>query len=146
VLTTSSDSDRRGTEHDRESRTTSAVCAPSSRENHNHRERERAATIRTVPIPWAGGLFERKNINIYFFQIKYTESILSNTTRKPLRYEITKMLTAVSKKNKFVVLFAVIFGTLSFPAPKQDLKDYRQYAAGLREHLVIFKRIANVIF
>ena len=56
------------------------------------------------------------------------------------------MLTAVSKKNKFVVLFAVIFGTLSFPAPKQDLKDYRQYAAGLREHLVIFKRIANVIF
>jgi len=41
--------------------------------------------------------------------------ILSNRTRKwlGLRFEITKMLTAV--KNKFTVLFITIFGTLSFP-------------------------------
>ena len=48
----------------------------------------------------------------YIFQIKYTEAILSNSTRKLLWFEITKMLIAV--KNKFVVLFIIIFGTLSF--------------------------------
>jgi len=37
----------------------------------------------------------------YIFQIKYTETILSNGTRKLLWFEITKMLIAV--KNKFVV-------------------------------------------
>jgi len=31
----------------------------------------------------------------YIFQIKYTEAILSNSTRKPLWFEITKMLVAV---------------------------------------------------
>jgi len=49
----------------------------------------------------------------YIFQIKYTEAILSNITRKLLWFEITKMLIAV--KNKFVVSFVVIFGTVSFP-------------------------------
>jgi len=39
----------------------------------------------------------------YVFQIKYTEAILSNSTRKLLWFEITKMLTAV--KNNFIVLF-----------------------------------------
>ena len=38
----------------------------------------------------------------YIFRIKYTEAILSNTTRKLLWYEITKMLIAV--KNKLIVL------------------------------------------
>ena len=47
------------------------------------------------------------------FQIKYTEAILSNSTRKLLRFEINKMLIAV-KKNKFIVLFMVIFVTVSF--------------------------------
>jgi len=46
----------------------------------------------------------------YIFQINYTVAILSNSTRKLLRFEITKMLIAVSR-NKFIV----IFGTLSFP-------------------------------
>ena len=32
---------------------------------------------------------------LYVFQIKYTETILSNSTRKLLRYEVTKMLIAV---------------------------------------------------
>ena len=33
----------------------------------------------------------------YIFQIKYTEAILSNSTRKLLRFEITRMLIAVKK-------------------------------------------------
>jgi len=47
-----------------------------------------------VPVPWAGH-FQCQNINI-FFQIKYAEAILSNSTRKLLWFEITKMLIAVS--------------------------------------------------
>jgi len=50
----------------------------------------------------------------YIFQIKYTKAILSNSTRKLLWFEISKMLIAVSK-NKFIVLFTIIFGTFSFP-------------------------------
>jgi len=48
----------------------------------------------------------------YIFQIKYTEAILSNSTRKLLLFEISRMLIAVFKK---LLLFTVIFGTLSFP-------------------------------
>jgi len=49
-----------------------------------------------------------------FFQIKCAEAILSNITRKLLWFEICKMLIAVIK-NKFIVLFIMMFGTLSFP-------------------------------
>jgi len=42
------------------------------------------------------------------------EAILSNSTRKLLWFEIGKMLIAVLK-SKFIVLFIMIFGTLSFP-------------------------------
>jgi len=49
----------------------------------------------------------------YIFQIKHTEAITPNTTRKLLWFEITKMPIAV--KNKFIVSFNIIFGTLSFP-------------------------------
>jgi len=42
---------------------------------------------------------------------------LSNSTRKLLRFEIAKMLIAV--KNKFIVSFIIIFGTLSFPVEKR---------------------------
>ena len=49
---------------------------------------------------------------------KYTHSILSNSTRKLLWFEITKMLVAV-KKNKFIVLFIITFGTVLFPADVQ---------------------------
>jgi len=48
----------------------------------------------------------------HIFEIKYTEAILSNSTRKPLWFEVTKLQF---KKNKFIVLFIIIFGTLSFP-------------------------------
>jgi len=50
--------------------------------------------------------------------MKYTEVILSNSTRKLLWFEITKMLVAV-KKNKFIVLFIITFGTVLFPADVQ---------------------------
>ena len=49
----------------------------------------------------------------YIVQTKYSETILSNSTRKLLWFEISKMMTAV--KNKFIVLFVIIFGTLSSP-------------------------------
>jgi len=45
--------------------------------------------------------------------MKYTEVIFSNSPRKLLWFEITKMLTTVLEKN--IVSFTVIFGTLSFP-------------------------------
>ena len=47
--------------------------------------------------------------------MKYSEAVLSNSTRKLLSFEITKMLIAVLKI-KFVVLFITVFGTLSFSA------------------------------
>jgi len=46
--------------------------------------------------------------------MKYTETILSNSTRKLLWFEIIKMLIAVLR-NKFILSFIRIFGTLSFP-------------------------------
>jgi len=74
-----------------------------------------------------GGHFPSYNINI-LFQIKHTETILSNTTRKLLWFEITKMLTAVST-NKFTGLCDTIFGTLSFPAANQHCTaDYNHTA------------------
>jgi len=48
----------------------------------------------------------------YIFQITYTEAILSNSTRKLLWFEITKMRIAL--ENKFLVPFIIIFGKLSF--------------------------------
>jgi len=50
-----------------------------------------------------------------FFRIKYTEAILSNSTRKLLWFEISKMLIAFFKEDKFIVSFITVFGTLSFP-------------------------------
>ena len=58
----------------------------------------------SVPIQlaqcWFSGLAisQTKNINI-LFQIKYTEAILSNSTRKLLWFEISKMTIAVLKIN-----------------------------------------------
>jgi len=48
------------------------------------------------------------------FQRKYTEAISANSTRKLLWFEISRMPTTVFK-NKFVVSFMIILGTLSFP-------------------------------
>ena len=43
--------------------------------------------------------------------MKYTETILSNSTRKLLWFEIARMLIALLR-NKFIVSFITIFGTL----------------------------------
>jgi len=51
----------------------------------------------------------------YIFQIKYTEAILSNSTWKLLWFEISK--NADWLKNKFIALFIIIFGRLSFAIP-----------------------------
>ena len=59
-----------------------------------NRERKCADIIGTVPVPWAGH-FQWKDINNYIFQIKYTDVILSNSTRKLLRSEITKMMISL---------------------------------------------------
>jgi len=45
--------------------------------------------------------------------MKYTEAILSDSIGKLLRFEITKCW--LQFKNEFIVLFVIIFGTLSFP-------------------------------
>jgi len=42
------------------------------------------------------------------------EAILSNSTQKLLWFKITKNADC-SLENKFIVLFIIIFGTLSFP-------------------------------
>jgi len=41
----------------------------------------------------------------YIFEIQHTEAILSNSTRKLLRFEITKMLIAVCEKNYRVIYY-----------------------------------------
>jgi len=71
-----------------------------------------------VPIQLAQCCFPKLAISNgkykYIFEIKYTEAILSNSTRKLLWFEITKMPMGV-QKNKFMGLFIIFFGTLSFP-------------------------------
>jgi len=46
-----------------------------------------------VLVAWPFPMLKYK----YIFQIKYTEAVLSNSTRKLLWYDITKMLIAVLK-------------------------------------------------
>jgi len=73
---------------------------------------------KSVPIQLAQFRFpglaisNAKDINVYF-QIKYTEAILSNSTRKLLWIEITKMMFVIKK----IIVSLIIFGTLSFPIP-----------------------------
>jgi len=49
-------------------------------------------------VPVHGLTISDAEIQMYFFEIKYTEAILSNSSRKPLWFEITKMLIAVLAK------------------------------------------------
>jgi len=51
--------------------------------------------IKIAQCPFPGLAISTDKIVIYFFQIKYTEAILSNSTRKLLWFEITKMVIAV---------------------------------------------------
>ena len=57
-------------------------------------ERKCADTTGTVLVAWASH-FQCRLKYKYNFQIKYTEAILSSSTRELLRFEISKMLTAV---------------------------------------------------
>jgi len=66
--------------------------------------------------------------NKYIFQIKYAEAILSNRTRKLLWFAIRKNADC-SLRNKFIVPFIIIFGTLSFHV--------------LRSHVVMNARAAD---
>jgi len=52
----------------------------------------------------------------YIFQIKYTEAVLSNSARQLLWFEKYQNADC-SLRKKFIVLFILIFGTLSFPVP-----------------------------
>ena len=66
----------------------------------------------------------------YIFKIKYTETILSNTTQELLWFEISKMQIGVLQ-NKFIVLFIIICGTLSFPMknarPRKNIESTIYY-------------------
>ena len=74
----------------------------------------------------------------YMFQIKYTEAILSNRTRKLLWFEISKMLIAVLKSN-FIESFIIIFGRLSFRAV-----GYLVGVPGLVERATLTARRLNI--
>jgi len=71
---------------------TRALCC---RHSQCYRERKRADTIGTVLVPWPFPVLKYK----YILQIKNSEAILSDSTRKLLWFEITKMLIAVHKIN-----------------------------------------------
>ena len=75
---------------------TRALCC---RHSQCYRERKRAETIGTVLVPWPFPVLKYK----YILQIKNSEAILSDSTRKLLWFEITKMLIAVHKKIYCVV-------------------------------------------
>jgi len=80
----------------------------------------------------------------YIFEIKYTEAILSNSTRKLLGFEISKMLTGL--KNKFTASFIIILGTLSFPMPKTSSLpwiEYRLVTDSRRGSRILQGRVSN---
>jgi len=63
-----------------------------------NREQKCADTVGTVLVLCIGWPFPMRNYK-YISQIKYTEAILSNSTRKLLWFEISKMLIAILKMN-----------------------------------------------
>ena len=67
-------------------------------------------TVGTVPVLWAGHF---QCYIILICQIKYTEAVLSNSTRKLLWFEISKMLIAFKKINLLCQLLQ--FSAHSFP-------------------------------
>ena len=81
-----------------------STVEPGDRQRRCNKERKCADTIGTVPIQSAQCRFSRLAVSnakmlILIFPIKYTQAILSNSTRKLLWCEITKMPVAVSEKN-----------------------------------------------
>jgi len=72
----------------------------------------------------------------YISQIKYAEKVLSNSTRKLLWFEITRMLIAVFRKINLLchllkfLAFIKIFGTLSFPMRNEICARLRSLGSG----------------
>jgi len=84
---------------------------------------------RVVGIIDAIGILGNESVPIQLAQscwfpgLKHKYAILSVSTRKLLRLEITKILIAVYKKNKFIASFVIIFGTLSRPIAFQTQSE-----------------------
>jgi len=57
-----------------------------------------SAPIQLAQCRFPGLAISSAKILLYFSNKKYTEAILPNSTRKPLRFEITKILIAVQEK------------------------------------------------
>ena len=98
-------------------RTNVEICHPSSFFSQQ---------IESVPIQLAqcrfpGLAVSNAEILVYFWK-NYTDAILSNSTRKMLCFEITKVLKC-SLRKKTIVSFITIFGALSFPVSSQEFCD-----------------------
>jgi len=62
----------------------------------------------------------------YIYQTKYTEAVVLNSTRILLWFETSKMLIALQYKKKkiyCVILFILLFGTLSLPVDRSVSTD-----------------------
>jgi len=84
---------------------------------------------------WFHGLFisNAKNINIYF-QIKYTEAILSNSTRKLSQFQITELPNAVMKKIS-LLCYLLQFSALSSHNDRDILTNERWPEAWLSSRI-----------
>ena len=69
--------------------------------------------------------------------MKYTEAILSSSTRKLLWFEIAKTLIAVEK---IIMLFIMMFGTLSFRSRATRRRHHHENYCGVRAVLVWCRR------
>jgi len=90
----------------------------------------------SVPIQlaqcWFPGLaISNAKLLIYFSKIKYTEAILSNSTRKQLWLEVTKMLIAVKK------LYCVIYYNFRRTFYQRDAMLARVLAVALSVYLCL---------
>jgi len=76
-----------------------------------HRERKRADTIGTVPVPWAG--YSNAKILIYFSNKIYGSNFIKqhSETIMVLNYQNADC----SLRKEFIVPFVILFGTVSFP-------------------------------
>jgi len=82
---------------------------------------------------------------IYFFQIKYTEAILLNSTRTLLWFENTKLVIAVKEKKLLCHLlhFPAYFrslGRIQIETLEERLQDYRTHALYMPETVIRQRR------
>ena len=79
-------------------------------------ERKCADTIGTVLVPWAG--ISIAEIEIYFSNKIYRSNFVKQHSETVMVWNYQNADCSL-KKNKFIVSFTVIFGTLSFPIARQ---------------------------